>query len=216
MSSPAAIAFTLMQGISAGVGSFAASTAKPVLPNPTQYNDARQMQAQSVSAEVASEQEQANLSVTEGQSELARQGYEGNFMVDTIAQQYNSNGVLQQGSPMAVINQARTAKQNEIQAYGNQVAATSDLLNMKAFITGSQGRSQQASDEASFNSQTAAAKIGGIAQSGRLQTSGITDISSALSRVLGTGGRNNTFGNNPSTSTYAPTGGVGSSGAQYP
>lgn len=184
MGGEAAAAYLMASTLGQAAGSFIQSGQKGFTPDAHAFDAANAMQQSAIDTEVGLENKQADLAISEGGLEAQRMAKEGYFQQQEVAQQFNSAGVMLEGTPMTIINQMRIDKQAEVKAALAHTAATGEVIRRKAYITGIEGRSKIAANQAGLIGDIAHASALDSQQRYGLRTSALNSLNDFIPQAF--------------------------------
>lgn len=192
MGSEAAIAFQLVSGLTQAAGN--RKTANQIqaydpyagVQNP--FGAANLAQAQAAQGEQDLLNRQADIALAESaQAQTAKARDVTRFREDQ-AQAFNDRGVLQEGSPLELLNETVVRGREEIDALDRQGRAQAELLRRRAAITGNTSRAAIAGSQAAWLTNVTQTRLAQLQTANSLRSNASQSARSALTNGLSLAG----------------------------
>lgn len=193
--------FAIGQGIAGVAGSLFApkSNSKSFMAQSGPYVAAQAMYQQSIDNEVAAQNDQADIAMSEANAEAARVAREAKDFRENQANTYNNSGVLLEGSPMAVLNDTVEKASAEINAIQRRGAAQASLYRRQALKVANNGRATLLGQTVDFNNASAKAGLADLENNGTPFVDSLNSLAGVFSnkyRSVNTAAKKSLLGNN--------------------
>lgn len=148
-----------------------------------QYSAANRLQQQSIADELAANEEQAQLTISETEALARQKAREVNNARGEQAQAYLRSGVTLEGTPLAILEHTRQLGEEEIKAINERGVRTADLIRNRARIGASEAQAKLIGQDYGYGVEQTRTRMAASRTYGDAFSSALTGLGNAFPRI---------------------------------